>query len=300
MGKRTILVTDSGLGGLSVAADILSGLSEASAWPEVSMIYFNAWPEPDRGYNHFPDMAYRAAVFNNALEAMGRFSPDQILIACNTLSVIYPYTRFSEKTAIPVSGIVDSGVDMMDRALAADPESRVIIFGTPTTARSGIHQLALVERGIRPERIINQGCFNLAGKIERNPFGREVETMIHDYIKEAAQQFPQKGGTVFAALCCTHFGYRQDLFEQQIKEQISDQVTVLNPNKEMAGRVLAGCPGHEKPFKAQTDIRIFSRIEWEPERLAAYEKLLSPQFPQVVRALKQYHYDPHLFKESVC
>lgn len=297
--KKTILVTDSGLGGLSVFTDIAAGLARASLWPRVSMIYFNAWPEQTRGYNHQPNMAAKAEVFNNALEAMQTYEPDMILIACNTLSVIYPFTAFSRTTPIPVTGIVDHGIEMIAQALESEPESGVIIFGTPTTADAGSHANGLIKKGIAKERIISQGCVNLAGKIERNPFGHEVEQMVRENVVQAVQQGGKNFKTVFAALCCTHFGYCKDLFKKNLEQQITDrhktgQIKILNPNERMAQKVLV--PELKKPFKADIDMQIVSRVKWEASRIDAYEQLLQSKSQPVVLALKQYELNPELFE----
>ncbi len=293
-----ILVTDSGLGGASVLAEIAKGLSN-SAWEQVSLIYFNAWPEPERGYNHFPDMAYRAGVFDNALRAMAALKPDLILVACNTLSVIYGHTTFSFETAIPVSGIVDHGVNALERALKTDPVSRAIIFGTPTTARAEVHTRELVKRGISSRRLLTRGCTNLAGKIERNPFGPEVRQMIKENVKATAAGFSHEQGKVLAALCCTHFGYCATEFQDQMKRIIGPRVEIINPNTEMARQVLDACPKKTKGPTPRITIRMMSRVVWDPRRIAAYERLLSPDFPEVAAALKNYEYNPGLFKETL-
>ena len=304
--KKTILVTDSGLGGLSVFTDIAAGLAKASLWPRVAMIYFNAWPEQTRGYNHQPDMAAKARVFNNALKSMNTYEPDMILIACNTLSVIYPFTGFSKSTAIPVTGIVDHGIEMIVRALESEPESCVIIFGTPTTADARSHALGLIKKGIAKHRIISQGCVDLAGKIERDPFGHEVEQLVRENVVQAVQRVQQGGKNfkkVFAALCCTHFGYCKNLFEKHLEQQITlgrlannDKIgiEILNPNEKMAQNVLAS--ELKKPFKADIDMQIVSRVEWESTRINAYEQLLKSKSQQVVLALKQYELNAELFE----
>ena len=85
----SLLVTDSGLGGLSICAGIVRRLVDSPRYKDFSVVYFNAWPMQDRGYNYLDDDAARVRVFGNALRAMNTYRPDLILIACNTLSVIF-------------------------------------------------------------------------------------------------------------------------------------------------------------------------------------------------------------------
>ena len=86
------------------------------------------------------------------------------------------------------------------------PELMAMIFGTPTTIQENSHKQALTALGIHPDRIITQGCLNLAGKIERDPFGPEVARMIDENAGRAGEKSGKGPGKLYAALCCTHFG----------------------------------------------------------------------------------------------
>ena len=294
LASRTILVTDSGLGGLSVFNDIANRLTKGSPWPRVKLVYFNAWPAPHRGYNHFDAMERRVRVFDNALNAMAAFDPDVILIACNTLSAIYPRTPFCQASPIPVEGIVDHGVQMIFANLMADPGSKAVILGTPTTIAARSHESALVGLGIARERIINIGCTDLAGWIEREPFSETVGQMIRNFVQEAATALGDFSGRVVAALCCTHFGYRQALFEAAFAEFIRATVTILNPNVRMARRVFADV-NPSRWASAQVDMHIVSKAVWTEAQVKAYLKLL-PDISAATRgALKGYTLDPELF-----
>ncbi len=292
MKTTTLLITDSGLGGLSVFAGMARALARGAGYDQIRLIYFNAWPQQYKGYNHYPDREARAGVFHNAMEAMGQLNPDHIYIACNTLSVIYPFTRFAGATQIPVTGIVDHGVEMAHRALTFDPEGRAVIFGTPTTVQENSHKKALTGMGIDPDRVITQGCLNLAGKIERNPFGAEVQQMIDENAQAAANQLGQGTGKLYAALCCTHFGYCRDLFQSALARHTGREVEILNPNDEM---VIQACQGIEPGGPPDIQMTILSRVTWEPSRIEAYDKLLSKVSPETVTALKQYTLDRDLF-----
>lgn len=288
---QRILVTDSGLGGLSVFAGVARNLEQSSPWPRVSMIYFNAWPEEKRGYNHFPDMEMRARVFNNALNAMAAYGPDTLAIACNTLSVIYPFTSFSKTTGIPVRGIVQDGINLI-LAHMTDPDSVLILFGTPTTISTRTHWKILTAGGMDPSRIVEQGCVNLAGKIERTPFSGEVDQMIRENVAQAVSRLDKKGGRVHAALCCTHFGYRKDCFREAFESLTDRDVVILDPNERMAGQIAGtGRAG----IRAAIDMTIVSRIPWEPERISAYHDLFATVSPATAQALERYQLKPDLF-----
>ncbi len=300
--KQTrLLVTDSGLGGLSVCAGMAARLADDVRYDRVHLIYFNAWPEQYKGYNHYPDPTDRPKVFHNALDAMARFNPDHIFIACNTLSVIYPFTRFAKQTQIPVTGIVDYGVEMIFNALTRDPDASAVIFATPATIQEESHKKALIHKGIDPDRIITQGCLNLAGKIERSPFSDEVGDLIDDNAAQAAGKLgesrgAQSSGTVYAGLCCTHFGYRKKSFEQDLARHTGRQVQVLNPNEAMTD---GACQGIIPGGTPQISIDIVSRVTWEPSRIEAYDRLLSPVSESVVTALKNYRLDSNLFSIDI-
>ena len=231
---HSILVTDSGLGGLSVFNDIARRLEKESPWEQVRLTYVNAWPAPHRGYNHYPTPEKKAEVFNNAMEAMAAYEPDRILIACNTLSVVYTETRFARTTRIPVEGIVDHGVRMLHKRLDADPGSKAVIFGTPTTAEARSHEKGLVDLGTDKNRIITVACTNLAGYIEREPFSTKVADTIEGFVKETADRLNGSGGRVYAGLCCTHFGYRKALFSQAFQNHFKGCAALLNPSERMA------------------------------------------------------------------
>ena len=290
----SIVIADSGMGGLSICADIVNGLKASRSCRTFSLIYFNAWPEQDRGYNLLPGMAERVRVFDRALGAMLRFQPDRVLIACNTLSAIYPHTPFSRQAPVQVVGIIDFGVDLMHAYLSARADSRVIILGTPATIEADAHRARLVERGIDAERILCQPCDRLAGEIEKDPEGATVRAMVESCIRQAAERVPDRRGPVAAALCCTHYGYSQRVFEAALQSVFEGPITILNPNKAMSDAMLADfAPRGQKDVRI--DLKVVSRIVWSDEKIEAIARLLEAVSPLTAGALRQYRHDPDLF-----
>mgnify|MGYP003590894803 CR=1 FL=1 len=290
----SLLIADSGMGGLSICADVVRGLQERPGYRSVSLTYFNAWPEQNRGYNLLPGMAERVRVFDRALGAMLRFQPDRILLACNTLSALYPKTPFSKQAPVPVTDIIDFGVEQMRLYLGARADSRVILLGTPTTIEAGTHRARLVERGIDAGRIICQPCDRLAGEIEKDPEGPTVRAMIGDCIAQAAKRILDRRLPVAAALCCTHYGYSRRLFEAAMQVHFEGPIAILNPNRAMSAAVLAGLP-QQSEGKGRIGLAVVSRIVWSGEKIGATARLLEEVSPLTADALRTYRHDPELF-----
>jgi len=290
----SLVIADSGMGGLSICADIVSGLQARRSRRFVAVTYFNAWPEQDRGYNLLPGMAERIRVFDRALTAMLRYGPDRILIACNTLSALYPDTPFSRQTPVPVADIIGFGVGVIDAYLRARSDGRVILLGTPTTIETGAHRARLVERGIEAGRIVCQPCDRLAGEIEKAPEGTTVRAMIDDYVRQAAEHLPDRRLPVAAALCCTHYGYSRRLFEEALRARFDGPVAVLDPNRAMSGALLADLPPGGG-CEVRIDLKVVSRIVWSEEKIGAIAPLLEAVSPMTADALRTYRHDPELF-----
>jgi hypothetical protein len=118
--ELTIAVTDSGLGGLSIMAETAARLEQARIAKRVHLVFFNALFSNDSGYNSLPTREAKLRMFDRALTALTDTErPDLIVIGCNTLSVIYPDTAFARSARVPVAGIIEPGVALFRRELAA-------------------------------------------------------------------------------------------------------------------------------------------------------------------------------------
>jgi glutamate racemase len=289
----SLLITDSGLGGLAVCADIVQNLNLYRSFKNVKLTYFNAWPEQNRGYNRLPDMTERIRVFNRALIGMERFKPDLIMIACNTLSTMYPRTEFSRRAAMPVIDIIDFGVAMIYQELVSQPDSQVIILGTPTTIEANTHKTGLTAKGISAERVILQACDKLAGEIERNPESGTVREMIDRYVSQAALKAGDRKRPVLAAFCCTHYGYSHVIFKEKLERTFAGPVTILSPNKAMGNCLFPD--GRQGMHDVRVDLEVVSRIILSDEKIASISKILGAISPETADALKHYRHDPELF-----
>jgi glutamate racemase len=302
-----VVITDSGLGGLSVCAALERGLRLAAEPRRVRLTYVNAWPYEDRGYNDLPDDEARARVFDSALARMAQMQPDRILIACNTLSILYPQTAFSRNPAVPVRGIVDAGVDLVAGHLAERADASVVLLGTKTTIASGEHAARLVQRGTDPRRIAAVDCHGLAGAIERDVDGPRTAELIRECGARAAAAAPP-GGLLFLGLCCTHYAYVASRLVAAASVRTPRPVGALNPNERLtsallhdpgflaaSGRANAGEGTRRAPIAAAVSVELVSKVTLPDIARERIARLVEPISPATATALLSYALVPDLF-----
>lgn len=292
----TILVTDSGLGGVSIAADVVERMKTAGIFETARVVFFNAQPHIKSGYNSMKTTDRKVRVFENALNAMEQnFHPDLILIGCNTLSVLYPYTKFSQKATIPVVGIVKTGVKLIERELKKTPDAEVFIFATKTTVRQGKHKKMLLEAGIPEEQIVTQACPHLAGSIERGTDSEETRSLVKKYVDAALEKFPQKNKPVFISFNCTHYGYIADLFKENFLEKGYQVRELLDPNPLMADFIFHS-PYQHRFDSTTVTVKIVSQPKMSAKRIQSISALIEKVSPQTANALRSYQFVPDFFE----
>ena len=290
-----VLVTDSGLGGLSVCGDLERKALARRAFASVEIVFCNALPEANVGYNNLDTPQRKARVFSDALGGMVKwYEPDIVLIACNTLSVVYPDTDVSRTLKVPVIGIVDLGVDMIVEQLQKQPGSCAVIFGTETTISAGAHRTKCLAKGIGSDRITTQPCAELAAEIQSSPRGEPAKNLIDLFVDEAVSHLPKGTNQVIAALCCTHYGYCADLFMQTFAAAGKKDVHVVNPNEKMADLLFAR--GLTNRFQSpNVTVKVVSRALLSPDETLAISALLEKDSPRTAAALRQYERKAELF-----
>ncbi len=298
--KVKILVTDSGLGGVSVAANVYERLQSSGVFKEAEVIFFNAQPHLNSGYNSQETTGQKVQIFENALAAMYEtFEPDILLIACNTLSVLYHLTEFSKEAEIPVVGVVETGIDLMYRHLRENETSKVIIFATKTTIRQSTHKKGLIEQGIAGGRIINQACPKLAGRIERGAHNENTKALVKQYVDESLQKLNDDTSKLFVSYNCTHYPYIDDVFREQFAERGRPATAYLNPNPLMADFMFKD--RLRRRYKASDiSIKIVSQPELPPGKIASIYELIVKESPATAEALFDYQFEPEFFEwESI-
>lgn len=270
-----IAVCDSGLGGLDIAARLWQKGGEGE------LLYFNVWPEPDRGFGKMPPEE-RSAVWERAFDGMMAYKPDLLIIGCNTLSVVHRRSRRLGDKRVPVVDIVDAAVSVCGNFLHRNPGKKLLITGTAETVNSNCYKNMLVEAGIAPERIAGLPLPGLATIIENEP----GTAAAAERMKQGKAEIPHI--TDFSdyalGLCCTHFGYIAPLWYE-----IFAPDSLLNPNEEILKDVsFPQGPGEIK-------VEFYSKIPLSKEKIANLKPLFASA-PPVAEALENYRYTPELYQ----
>jgi len=287
-----ILITDSGVGGLSVVAYAERYVRTHGFTEPVRLTFANAAPENDYGYNAMPSREAKIETFDRFLRNVTeRFAPDMIYVACNSLSVLLPDTPyFVAQAGIPVKGIVETGEQLLLHELQTDPRSVAMIFGTQTTIDAGTYPRLLEQHGIEPSRIVTQACPGLADTISEDREGTKTAAEIRVWVAKAIAKMQTPDAPVVACLACTHYGYRKDVFAAALAAD-GIAAKVVNPNESAVDDLFGGASGAHR----DADVQFVTRYAIPAATVEALTWFLSDISPKTVAAMQQFVHIPDLF-----
>ncbi|MCI1721944.1 MAG: glutamate racemase [Lachnospiraceae bacterium] len=229
-------VFDSGLGGLTVAREIMRNL------PNEKIVYFGDTARVPYGNKS------KATVVRYSEQIM-RFLQTQnikaIVIACNTASAM-ALDEIRDQAGVPVLGVVEPGALM---AVKATKNKRVGVIATKATIGSGAYtrQIHRIDPDIT---VIGEACPLLVPLVEEGWTHDPVtDEIIMRYLKEILGKDIDT-----LILGCTHY----PLLRSEIHGLIGDGITLVNPAYETA-QALAGLlkkenllngevPGKDEPY----------------------------------------------------
>jgi len=215
MSSRPIGIFDSGIGGLTVAHEILRQL------PNESIIYFGDTARVPYGPKS-PDTVCRYS------REITSFLRDQdvkaIVVACNTATAhALPVLR--DELSIPVLGVVEPGSRAAVRASAG---GHIGVIGTTGTVRSGAYERAI--RALDPDaRITVRACPLLVPLVEEG-------WSDHPVARQVAQEYLEpliKEGINTLVLGCTHY----PLIKSLLCRVLGPSVTLIDSAAETAAEL---------------------------------------------------------------
>jgi glutamate racemase len=217
----TIIVFDSGLGGLTVHCEIVR------ARPDARIIYI----ADDAGfpYGRLDEPVLVARVVAVMARAIARFRPDLVVIACNTAStLVLPELR--ARFAIPFVGTVPAIKPAVERSRTR----HVAVLATPGTVKRD-YTHALVARFAGDCRVTLVGSSGLASLAEAALRGEEVEdAVLSAEIAPCFADGEDLPRTDVVVLGCTHY----PLLADRLARLAPWPVTWIDPAPAIARRVV--------------------------------------------------------------
>jgi glutamate racemase len=192
LSRPRILVFDSGLGGLTVFAEL------AKARPDAEFIYAADDAAFPYGALSVPALEMRVSQVMERLIA--RHQPDMVVIACNTAStLVLPGLR--ARFAIPFVGTVPA----VKPAASMSRSGIIAILATPGTVSRDYTQGLVRDYAGHCQHVALVGAGRLAGQAEAHLRGETTDEAV--IAAEIAPCFVEMDGarTDVIALSCTHF-----------------------------------------------------------------------------------------------
>ncbi|WP_146686101.1 glutamate racemase [Bradyrhizobium canariense] len=230
--RPTILVFDSGLGGLTVLREIVK------ARPDAHYVYVA--DDTFFPYGHHSEEAITARVVPLIGELISAHAPDLVVIACNTASTLV-MSHLRGAYAVPFVGTVPA----IKPACASSTTKRVSVLGTKGTVKREYTQ-ALIRDFAQGCDVTLVGSADLAALAEAALGGAEVSDSL--ILAELAPCFvgagdPNSARTDTVVLACTHYPLLMD----RLVRLAPWPVDWIDPAPAIARRVvdLLGSPGSD-------------------------------------------------------
>ena len=210
--EAPIGVVDSGLGGLTVAREIMRNL------PTERIVYFGDTARVPYG-SKSKDTIVRYT------RQIVRFLKTQdikaIVIACNTATAL-AIDEVKEEAGMPVIGVIDPGAHM---AVRATRNKNVGVIATRATIQARTYTTFI--NNLDPEiNVISQACPLLVPLVEEGWLhDRITDEILMRYLDDVLEHDVDT-----LILGCTHY----PLLRSAIKKLLGEQVTLINPAYETA------------------------------------------------------------------
>lgn len=241
-------VFDSGLGGLTVASEMMRQL------PDEGLIYFGDTARVPYGPKAPSTVRRYSREIASFLEREG---VKAIVVACNTATA-HALTALRAELHIPIIGVIEPGA----RAAVAATRSRNIgVIGTAGTIRSGAYERAI--REIAPDaRITVQPCPLFVPLVEEGWLDTDATRLIaREYLQPLAD-----AGVDTLVLGCTHYPLLKpvlaDVLGAGVRLIDSAAETAAETRRMLADRQIEATPTREpiRRFVASDDSNQFLRL----------------------------------------
>ncbi|MGE5702996.1 MAG: glutamate racemase [Clostridia bacterium] len=210
--QQAIGIIDSGVGGLTVAREIMRQL------PNEKLVYVgdNArCPYGSRSADEIRLFTYQMIRF------LERFSIKALVVACNTAAAVV-LEELCDRSELPIIGVIEPGARA---AIKGTRSGKVGIIGTETTVRTQAYVRAL--RRINPElSVTSLACPAFVPLVEKQLLETAEASAV---VAETLQPLKQEGIDTLI-LGCTHY----PLLAPLIQDALGNDITLINSGEETA------------------------------------------------------------------
>lgn len=237
-----ILLFDSGVGGLSVLAELRKLL------PDAPVIY--AADNAGRPYGTKTEAQVAARVAGLLGRMAERYHPRLVCIACNTASTI-ALGMVREVLEVPIVGTVPA-----IKPAAAMTKSGVIgLLGTEATIRQ-TYVDRLEHEFARDKKLLRQAAPELVEAAEAKLRGEAVDPPVYEAGAQGLRAQPGGENIDTVVLACTHFA----LVEEELAKAFGPGVAFVHGAKGIARRIAHLTEGQDFARKAP-DVALFTKNE---------------------------------------
>ena len=212
MDSRPIGIFDSGVGGLSVLAEIRKSL------PAESLIFLADQANIPYGAKSKSQLKRLTAGVANFLLS---FDIKMLVVACNTASC-YTIDYLREKFAIPIVGVIPA----VKPALALTKNGKIAILSTPATAKS-LYLKKLIKSIAGNTKVLKLGCAGLEEAVEYLKMN-EISQLLTNYLDKV-----KNFGADVIVLGCTHYPF----LKEDVVTITGGQIKIVDSGKAIAARV---------------------------------------------------------------
>lgn len=211
--KQPIGVIDSGVGGLTVARELMRQL------PKERFLYLGDTERCPYGPRSKDEVrAFTWQMVNHLLEK----NIKMLVIACNTATA-YTLSELQEQLAIPVIGVIEPGARA---AIKVSQNKRIGVIGTEGTIQSKAYPEAL--KAIDPTiRVNDLSCPPFVPMVEEGILSGPVAEGV---VKRTLAPLKEMNHIDTLILGCTHY----PLIKQLVQDEMGDHIQVISSGEETA------------------------------------------------------------------
>jgi len=245
----TVLIFDSGVGGLSISLSLSQGLPNARQYYLADGLYFP--------YGNKEEQWLVQRVVDLLGSAVNQLKPDCIVIACNTVSTI-ALEALRKEITVPIVGVVPAIKPAAEHSVSKS----IALLATPRTIASK-YTAELIHAYAKDCEVTLIGSTELVEIAESRIYGceihqREIADVMNPLID--ANKISQLDQLV---LGCTHFPLVADLISEYLEREMPNSIHLvdsseaitrqvakilsISPTNEIANESLAGQFYNTKP-----------------------------------------------------